>query len=182
MKDNLAAISASKRLESSSLLAEVVERWEGWGEIRTVLSFASLASEIDTARLHGRVLSAGKTLALPRVSGEELSFHRVEDPAEVTGKNRFGIREPETDSPLVPLGSGSRILVMTPGLAFDRRGRRLGRGRGFYDRFLARLPAAVKMGLCFDFQLVEQVPAGDEDIAVDWIATDRRLLCTQVME
>ena len=67
-------------------------------------------------------------------------------------------------------------LVVVPGLAFDSGGNRLGRGGGFYDRFLARLRrSAVTIGLAFDLQIIDRVPADDRDFAVGTIVTDRRV-------
>lgn len=176
MKERLDRVARADRSASGLAVAGAVERWEGWDTAATVLSFDSLANEIDTGALHARILAAGKTLGLPRIAEKELVFHRVDEPSGLTRTNRFGINEPAADRPVVEVGSGTGILVLVPGIAFDRAGHRLGRGRGFYDRFLRRLPEAVKMALCFDFQLIDRVPAEEHDIAVDWIATDRRLL------
>jgi 5-formyltetrahydrofolate cyclo-ligase len=96
---------------------------------------------------------------------------------------RFGVREPEPKRPLA--AADFPALILCPGLAFDRRGRRLGRGRGFYDRFFAALdqsagesarPGFTALGFCMDCQIVDSVPVDRRDRAVGGIITEKRLL------
>ena len=86
---------------------------------------------------------------------------------------RHGIREPAADVSAVP--PGEIDLVLVPGLAFDEAGRRLGRGAGYYDRFLAPLSVAT-VGVAFELQLVPEVPAGSGDVPVGAIVTERRFI------
>jgi 5-formyltetrahydrofolate cyclo-ligase len=88
---------------------------------------------------------------------------------------RMGVREPAAGGQVVPPGDLDLILV--PGLAFDEHGRRLGRGGGHYDRFLAGLSSA-RVGVAFEVQLAPQVPAGPGDERVDAVATERRIIQT----
>ncbi len=92
---------------------------------------------------------------------------------EVIAVDDHGLRTPRAGRPIVP----SLIdLVIVPGLAFDPAGNRLGRGGGFYDRFLRRLRrSAITAGLAFDAQIIDTVPADDRDFAVDLIVTNRRV-------
>jgi 5-formyltetrahydrofolate cyclo-ligase len=87
------------------------------------------------------------------------------------------VREPPPDLPAVPLSEIELVLV--PGVAFDGSGRRLGRGRGHYDATLAALsPAAVRIGLAFELQIVAAVPCEPHDMPLDAIVTERRVLVT----
>ena len=122
---------------------------------------------------------AGKRVCLPRADWESGQI----DPFEVADwengliEGRHGIREPGIDAPIVPLGEVDLIIV--PALAFDEAGRRLGRGGGFYDRFLERTGGrAFTFGLAFDEQVVAEVPSEAHDATVDAVATDRRLIMT----
>ncbi|HUX22781.1 MAG TPA: 5-formyltetrahydrofolate cyclo-ligase, partial [Spirochaetia bacterium] len=154
--------------------ARRIAGWEPWATRSTLLSFFSLPSEVDTSRLNATALAAGKLLGLPRIDGESIEFLRVDDPDPAGQRNRLGIREPDSALPRIDLESIQDLAIIVPGIAFTITGKRLGRGGGFYDRFLARVPNALKIALCFDFQIVDEVPTGPTDIGVDWILTESR--------
>lgn len=102
----------------------------------------------------------------PRMRDNRLEFCEVS--SFVVGP--YGVREPSADSPLVNLDKVQGLLV--PGLAFNKNGNRLGKGMGFYDKSLENF-TGLKVGVCFDFQLVEQpLPTEPHDIRVDWIITE----------
>ncbi len=138
-----------------------------------VALFASLPTELPTTELLSAVAGRELMRVLPRVAGPDLVFQRM--PATATlddlATSRFGVPEPLPSWPVVPLSACA--LVIMPGLAFDRRGARLGYGRGFYDRAIARMRRerrvpAVAVGM--DCQLVDEVPSGPEDERVDALA------------
>jgi len=108
---------------------------------------------------------------MPRVDGEALMIHWVADREELV-IGRFGILEPRADAP--PAGI-SFDLILVPGIAFDRNGGRLGRGRGYYDRFLACASGFVS-GVCFDDQLVSEVPCEPHDARMDAIITPSEIV------
>lgn len=136
---------------------------------RTVMLYHSLPDEVDTRRLLAGLASSpadftGKTILLPRVTSETDMELRLYTGPDDLSRGAFGIMEPcgalFTDY--------SRIdLAVIPGMAFDRHGHRLGRGRGYYDRFLPLLPRAYKIGVCFPFQLVDTVPTAPTDVIMD---------------
>lgn len=145
-----------------------------WGRAIQILAFQSLPSEIDTTELIDHALTAGKTVYLPRTDGQMLSFHRWE-PNDPMIRHRYGMLEPSADAPRwQPHDSPpASTLVVCPGLAFDHSGRRLGRGGGFYDRFLAAHRAAVLVvGFCYGLQVVPRVPVNQTDELVQMIATE----------
>lgn len=101
--------------------------------------------------------------------GNDLELRRYTGPADLT-VGAFGIEEPTGE----PFTHYDEIdLAVIPGVAFDAKGHRLGRGRGYYDRLLPRLTAARKLGICFPFQLVDEVPAEPLDIDMDEVITSR---------
>lgn len=139
---------------------------------RRVALYADVGGEVGTDRIRSRCLAGGVHLYYPRVMEDgELSFFRHrEGDGWVPG--RFGIREPQA----APGDEGARggfDLVVVPGLAFDPRGRRLGQGYGYYDRFLAALDGtALTVGLAYSWQLVPEVPVDAWDVPVDAVVTE----------
>jgi 5-formyltetrahydrofolate cyclo-ligase len=139
-----------------------------------VAAFASIRGEIDTYPILEGVLAAGKKLALPHVSKDktQLRFYEVKDLNGLT-PGEFGILCPE---PVHAVAMDKIDLILVPGLAFDRKGYRLGFGKGYYDRALPNLrPSALSVGLCYSFQLVDSVPAGTHDIPVKALLHEKDL-------
>jgi len=150
-----------------------------------LLAFLSMPGEIDTAPLLDPLLAAGPIVAVPRIEGEDIRFARLEPEYRAWARDRFGIPEPPADAPILSLEElgRSRVVVVAPGLAFDQSGARLGRGKGYYDRFLTALNLArssdggslIVVGYCLERQVLESVPLGLEDRRVDFVCTESRL-------
>lgn len=141
------------------------------------LLYASMPDEIDTAPLIDGLLAAGKTVCLPlcRPDRAEIDVVPIRSRGADLAPGHFGILEPRAG--LAPASAGDVEFALVPGRAFDRRGRRLGRGRGYYDRFLAEISSGVtRAALALDFQIVPAVPAAGHDQPVDLVATDRELI------
>lgn len=143
---------------------------------RTAALYCALAGEVPTERIRREYLAAGARLYYPRVTGKgTLAFypHREGDGWE-TGP--YGILEPSNPAGDEPRVSGWDIVVV-PGLAFDRRGNRLGRGFGYYDRFLGALPESVpRVGLASADQLVREVPVDAWDVPVHALVTEEGVI------
>jgi 5-formyltetrahydrofolate cyclo-ligase len=174
VKEQLMRQSPGLRLLAGETAARRLARWELWERRSTLLSFLALPSEVDTSRLNAAALAGGKVLGLPRIDGESIEFLRVDDLDRARKQNRLGIREPDSALPRIDPETGQDLVIVVPGIAFTPTGKRLGRGGGFYDRFLARVPDAVKIAFCFDVQVVDEVPTGPTDIGVDWLITESR--------
>lgn len=131
---------------------------------QTILMFHSLPDEVDTHEVINLLAAQGKTVLLPIVTGKtDMMLRRYANPDDLH-IGPFNIMEPIGE----PFNDYDQIeLAVIPGMAFDEEGHRLGRGRGYYDRFLPLLPHAYKLGLCFDFQKVEHVPTDANDITMD---------------
>lgn len=137
-------------------------------EARTVALYAALPEEADPAAALPRLLARGVRVVLPRVEGAELDLVAVTDLVALRTGFR-GIREPEGAA--VPVEDLDVVVV--PGVAFDRRGGRLGQGGGHYDRLLARLPDhTVRVGFCLGVQLVDAVPRDPHDEPLDVLVTE----------
>jgi 5-formyltetrahydrofolate cyclo-ligase len=131
---------------------------------QTIMMYYSLPDEVDTHEAIRQLVKQGKTVLLPVVTGEDSMILRRYEQATDLQTGAFGIMEPVGQ----PFNDYDQIeLAVVPGVAFDAEGHRLGRGRGYYDRFLPLLPHAYKLGLCFDFQKVEHVPTDANDIRMD---------------
>lgn len=134
--------------------------------------YAPIHNEVETEVVANEVLSAGKRLLYPAVQGDEMQFRRVADLSELV-PGRFGIPEPAGE----PLNPGAADLIVVPGVAFDFFGRRIGYGKGFYDRALHPLEGRGKLvGFCYDFQLFEVIVGEPHDVAMDVIVTELRVV------
>lgn len=135
-----------------------------------VALYAAIRSELDTAALDQAVRALGLEVAYPRVvaGDRHLAFHRAARAELAPG--RFGIPEPDDGAPAVAPRDLAAIVV--PALRFDRRGHRLGWGRGHYDATLPLAPAALRLGFGFELQLVDRLPVHAHDQPVHLIATE----------
>ena len=154
--------------EWSGLIAERVERDELFRNASCVALYHALPGEVQTAELIERWADR-KRILLPLVAGNDLRLLRYDGPRSLH-VGAYGILEPRPDGEEPPLEEIDLIIV--PGVAFDRERNRMGRGKGFYDRLLSTLDAP-RIGLCYDFQLVEQVPVEPFDKRMDRIITER---------
>src|SRR5439155_22158696 len=146
-----------------------------WRKAQAILFFAPLPVELDIWPLLCDAVADGKSVALPRFIPGTNSYAacRLEDPARDLIPGQFGIREPASHCSQISLNRLDFILV--PGVAFDLHGRRLGRGKGFYDRLLAGL-SGTTCGVAFDKQIMREIPVAPHDLSVDCILTPRRWL------
>ena len=169
----------------SRKLTEQLLKTSWWSQGEWVFIYIPMFGEVDTRYIVAQAYREHKQVAIPRMEGSDLAFYFYDGQTENLLPNQFGILEPNPDwklvDPTVP--TGKRLLVLTPGLAFDRSRRRLGRGKGFYDRFLDGLRTAHSqgstswaVGLAFDEQLVNEVPVSDHDQPLDGIVTDREVI------
>lgn len=136
-----------------------------WKESRIVLLYHALPDEVDTKWLLEDALREHKTILLPVVQGENLTLCLYDGQ---TREGAYGIQEP-VGKPFVDLKFIELALV--PGMAFDGKNCRLGRGKGYYDRLLPLLNASYKIGLCFPFQMCENIPTETHDIPMDEVVS-----------
>lgn len=137
-------------------------------------AFASLPGEPDLLPLVETVGEHDVIWHFPRVEGDQLCFHRIRSTADLA-TGAFGIREPQPSAlGCLPASIDSIDCFLVPGLGFDpSTGRRIGRGRGFYDRCLAQArPGVHLIGVAFDFQLCDDIPVEPHDIPMDHVVTE----------
>jgi 5-formyltetrahydrofolate cyclo-ligase len=171
------ALDAGARDRGSEAIAARILALPGYRAAQVVLLTLPFRSEWNAALLAQHALLGGKIVAAPRVepAARMLRPLRIRDLASDVEAGYRGIPEPRADCPPVTLESIE--FVLTPGVAFDREGRRLGYGGGYYDRLLPLLPAAAcRVGGAFEVQIVARVPAAPHDACVQYVVTERRTI------
>jgi 5-formyltetrahydrofolate cyclo-ligase len=186
------ALAPARRDAASAAITQSLLMQPAYAKANVVLAYASFGDEFDTAAFLQHILFSKKILVLPRVdkATQQLVLHRVLRIDELVA-GVWGIREPRADAPQVTCADVDFALI--PGLAFDRRGGRLGYGGGYYDkllsivsmpqtRLLARsLGQSKAMGLCagaFSCQIVDQVPLDQHDIRIPLLITENEIIST----
>lgn len=185
MRERLRAVTPAAREQASRAVCAQLERLRFWRQARCLAFYVPLPSEIDVMLLTPGLAQAGKNLLLPRYCADTGTYAMVRlapaalKPGEAPWSlvpGWYGIPEPGPELPAEAddVLSAPDVAWLVPGLAFDRAGRRLGRGRGYYDRLLAGR-RGPKLGVAFDWQLVPAVPAGPADVAMDVVVTDQQV-------
>lgn len=163
--------AAEEALKKSRIIKEKLTSSPEFKKSSIVMLYASMPGEVTTDEIIEEALRAGKKVALPRCTSLKAIV-----PKEIRDKNgleksSFGIREPKKTQKDIHLGEID--IVVVPGVAFDGNNSRLGRGGGYYDRFLKNLPRGTPIiGLAFDFQIVESLPQDSHDIPVSKVITN----------
>jgi 5-formyltetrahydrofolate cyclo-ligase len=166
-------LTVDMRSRRSAAIADRLFDLPELGSAGTVMAFSSFGSEVDMAPILRRLHGAGIRLALPCIENGDVvaAEYRLGDPMVETAAGpaepleRTVVSAPEID------------VVVTPGVAFDRRGFRTGYGGGYYDRFFRRVrPTAFRVAVCFALQVVPEVPIGPSDQPVDAIVTEDEVL------
>ena len=176
LRNDLLAIQPEQRGQKSRLACKRLVATPQFQTASTVMLFLSLPHEVDTAEAILAAWQSDKIVAVPKVSWEQR--HMI--PVQINSLDRdistgaSGLRNPTSGAP-VPFGEID--LVVTPGLGFDRKGNRLGRGGGYYDRFFAHEQVnACKCGFAFAEQVIDSIPVTDRDQPIDMLVTDTEIM------
>jgi 5-formyltetrahydrofolate cyclo-ligase len=167
-----AVLTLAEIEHKSAIIAEYVCTLPAFHLSHTVMMYMALPQEVQTMQIIAQARQLQKRVAVPVVRGDDLrAVELSDDPAQLR-RGRFGILEPYgTESVIQPQEIG---YIAVPGVAFDTRGGRLGFGKGYYDRFLGRLPATTyRCGLAFGIQVVSCVPQGSHDLRMHGIVTEQ---------
>ena len=173
--NRLHSISTEQRNEKSRKACRNLISSEQFQTASTVMMFVSLPHEVDTSEAILHAWQLGKAVAVPKVSWQQRHMIAVQINSLETGfsTSSSGLRNPTAG---VPVPFGDIDLVVTPALAFDREGNRLGRGGCYYDRFFANPELkATRCGFGFAEQLIDSIPTADHDEAVDMLVTDEQI-------
>jgi 5-formyltetrahydrofolate cyclo-ligase len=175
LRERLDAMSDADRHAKSLAACALITASPEFAAARVVMVYLSTNMEVDTAPLALRAWQAGKTVVVPKVSWDQRRMLPIEISSLTTGMTSTGpgIREPIAGNP-IPVEFIDMVIV--PGLGFTAKGYRIGRGMGFYDRFLAQHEfIGLSCGLAFEEQLIADLPILDHDIPLSMLATDKGL-------
>jgi 5-formyltetrahydrofolate cyclo-ligase len=162
-RNRLASQEIAKR---SKNIQEFVINTKEFRHANFVGAYFAFGSEVTTELIIERAKTLGKKIALPRVEEDKITFYELSSIKSLIRGSRFGIMEP------LPYGQMSEIdILVVPGIAFDKKGNRLGYGKGYYDRLLSG-KRTFSIGLAYSFQLLETLPHDRYDKRLDAIASE----------
>ena len=170
-------MSVEQRREASERIRRLVGELPEFQQARTVLLFVSLPDEADTLGIIADALAAGKTVAVPKVDRKR----KVMEACRLHALDRglapgvFGIPEPQATEVVEP---GAIDFVLVPARGFDREGNRIGRGGGYYDRYMSHPDFhAVRCGIAFAAQVLDAIPHDAHDLPIHVLVTESGTLC-----
>jgi len=170
MKRQREEMSALYVLEMSARICEKLIAMPEYRAAKRIFCYHSLPMEVQTGGLIREMLREGKELYLPVTRGNVITAVRLTDP-ERMHRGAFRVMEPDGDEAIDPSGLD---MILTPGLAFDRAGGRIGYGAGCFDRFLPKCRGLI-VGLSFEMQLVDQVPMEKHDVHMHMVVSEKRI-------
>jgi len=176
IRTQLCALTAQQRIDNSHKACKNLVDTPEFRNANTIMAFLSMPHEIETAPFILYAWQHNKTIAVPKISWQQRHMIAVVINSLETGiaTEAGGLRNPVTGIP-VPIEDID--LIVTPGLAFDNSGNRLGRGGSYYDRFFSSEKLnATKCAFAFSEQIVNQVPVTDSDKPVDMIVTEKSVI------
>jgi 5-formyltetrahydrofolate cyclo-ligase len=172
LRNELSAIPPEELQQRSAAACRLLCTQDEYQRAGTLMLFLSTAHEVDTRQLALQAWADAKVVLAPRVAWDQRRMLPIElqSLASDLEPGFMGIREPVEGMP-VPVSDID--LVIVPGLGFDEHGNRLGRGRGFYDRFLSHPDfRGISCALALEDQVVASIPVGPSDVAIDMLVTD----------
>jgi len=172
LRDRLSSMSDDDRHAKSVAACAMIAGSPEFAAARVIMLYLSTPTEVDTAPLALRAWQHSKTIVVPKVSWDQRRMLPVEISSLKDGLTTTGpVREPIAGTPM-PVSMIDMVIV--PGVGFTQTGQRIGRGMGFYDRFLAQSDfIGVSCGLAFEEQIVDNLPTLDHDMALSMLASDR---------
>lgn len=196
MTARLKDVTPAERVRRSQAAAAISSEFPAWTGADLILAFLSMPVEIDTLPVIEMALQAGKRVAVPRIDDGDLAFIELVGDWRSWPLDRWSIPTPPTDAKVLPAAhiASRPCLALVPGLAFDRDGGRLGRGKGYYDRFLTSVLEATSLDATaqaeaddkpahevqqslfttvaygYDFQMIPRVPMGQHDVRLQGLA------------
>ncbi len=171
------ALTSRDVAEKSRLICERLRTFASFDTATTIVLYAADDNEVQTEALWSWAVAQRKAVYYPRISPDRISLEFVRRyPSDQLIEGLFGIPIPPGNERFAP-GRDGDTVVLTPGLGFDVEGRRLGRGKGYYDRAFGHvLTGALRIAAAYDFQVLARIPSGPHDEWIDWIMTDSQLI------
>ena len=180
MKNQLKASIIEKRYslpkdeisEKSNKIKNNLFNLDSYKKSKAIMFFVSFNSEVNTHEMIKEALKS-KIVVVPKVFSHEIEPSVIIDFDNLIPSGKFGILEPIE---AMKIAYKNIDLVLVPGIVFDKEGHRIGYGFGYYDKFLKKMPKAIKIGLAFDFQLIDKIPREMHDMPVDMVVTEERVV------
>lgn len=164
------ALTTAEIEEKSRVICEKIIRMEAFQRAKTVYVYMDCKGEVSTKPLIEEAWRLGKTVAAPKVFGEDMTYFEIASYADVA-PGYYDIPEPVTGH----AAADDQALLIVPGVGFDSMRHRCGYGKGFYDRYLSRYTEHTTVAVAFEFQIVDEVPAQEHDICPQYLITEDRL-------
>ena len=166
------SLSQLEIIQKSNQIKNNLFNLEHYNKAKIVMFFVSFNSEVNTHEMIKEALK-NKIIVIPKVAHHEIEPSVIIDFDNLVPSEKFDILEPiET----MKIAYKNINLVLAPGIVFDKQGHRIGYGFGYYDKFLKKVPKAFKIGLAFDFQVVDKIPIEMHDVPVDMIVTEEGVI------
>lgn len=176
LKDNRKNLSTSNVLEKSNKIKKLLFEMKEFKEADTILFYISYDNEVFTHDMIKESILIGKEVVVPLVAKKNRRLIlSIIDSWDVLELGAYNILEPKKEF-VKEASVGSIDLIIVPGVGFDEQGRRIGHGMGYYDNLLKNSALALKIGLAFEFQIVEKIPVEKHDVPVDMIVTENRVI------
>ncbi len=161
-----------ERKEKSTIIKNKVFSLPEFRKAKNIVCYISLDTEVSTGEIIKDSLKMSKRVFAPRVEGDSLRIVELKNMDEDLERGPIGVLQPKNEASS-SFRARDMEIVIVPGIAFERNGARLGRGKGYFDRFLSKLPNTVKtIALGFDFQIKKSIPVSPHDIPVDLVITN----------
>ena len=174
-------LSRSESLARSRLIQARALQFPPYLLRRSVALYNPIQNEVETREILDHALVTGKNVFFPRFGPEDsLELIKIRSATEFS-PGRFGILEPTGEGRLAGRDR-EELVVFVPGVAFDLRGNRLGRGKGWYDRLIKELGGAILVALAYDFQIVDEIPVEEWDQRVHYVITERSIVDCRSMQ
>lgn len=173
-------LSEDYRIWADDKIYKRLTSLESYQQAKLLFSYVSYKSEADTKKILQKALNEGKTVAVPKVMDGNgiMEFYEIQSLQELK-KGYQGIEEPDIENkkPVIPEKMQEAALMIMPGAAFDGKCNRIGYGGGFYDRYLNKHSKIIKtIAICYEKQLVNNIPAEELDVKPDMIITEQRMI------
>ena len=161
----------------SALIFNRLQSIEEFINARTIFLYSPIRNEADTVLIQKFAFERNIKLAYPKVTGNEMLFYEVNTPHDLT-KGYMNILEPVNGLKICNDESG---VIIVPGNAFDSKCNRIGYGKGFYDRYLSKYNKLTKIGICFGFQLFDDLCTNEFDISMDYVITENLTIKKEII-
>lgn len=177
MKKKRDSISLASRKAMSRKIAKTLRELPTYRKARTVMFYVSFGSEVITNKMIMSAVKEGKNVVVPFLgkSKEEIKAAKITSAKSDLIRGAFGIKEPKPRL-CKEIPHRKIDLVVVPAVVFDKACQRVGYGKGYYDRWLKKIPLKARIGIAFDAQVIEKIPECRNDIPVSMVITDKRTI------